>query len=79
MAAPNESTGLRIAVAMFATLSVILSLALFFLYSAYTSAQARLDLTLDQDKQLSKSQRLLQTQYDELKAELSKPADSRPK
>jgi hypothetical protein len=79
MAAPNESTGLSIAVAMFVTLSVILSVSLFFLYSAYSSAQARLDLALRENKQLSKSQRLLQTQYDELKAELSKPSDSRPK
>jgi hypothetical protein len=79
MAAPDESTGLKIAVAAFVTLSVILSVALFFLYSAYSAAQARLDFALDQNKRLSRSQRLLQTQYDELKKEMSKPSDSRPK
>jgi hypothetical protein len=78
MAALDESTGLRIAVAAFVTLSVILSVALFFLYSAYSSAQARLDLALHQNKQLSQSQRLLEAQYDELKKEMSKRSDSRP-
>jgi hypothetical protein len=79
MAAPDESTGLKIAVGALVTLSVILSVALFFLYSAYSSAQARLDSALHEIKQLSMSQSLLRTQYDELKKEMSQPADSRPK
>jgi hypothetical protein len=37
----NESRGLKIAVAAFITLSVILAVACYFLYSAYTEADAR--------------------------------------
>jgi len=41
MAEANESQGLKIAVAAFLMLSVILAVACYFLYSAYTSADAR--------------------------------------
>jgi hypothetical protein len=41
MAAADESQGLKIAVAAFITLSVILAVACYFLYSAYTTADAR--------------------------------------
>jgi hypothetical protein len=79
MAAANESQGLKIAVSAFLSLSVILSVALYFLYSAYSSAEARLDAALTQNQQLSKAQKLLQTQYDELKSQMSKLSDSRTK
>ena len=41
MSAPNEFVGLKIAVAAFISLSVILAVACYFLYSAYTNAEAR--------------------------------------
>ena len=41
MAEANESRGLKIAVAALVTISVILAVACFFLYSAYTAADAR--------------------------------------
>ncbi len=41
MAGANESQGLKIAVAAFITLSVILAVACYFLYSAYNAAEAR--------------------------------------
>jgi hypothetical protein len=79
MAAANESVGLKIAVAAFVTLAVILSVALYFLDAAYSSAEARLEIALTQNKQLSKSQSLPQKQYDELKTQMSKLPDSRTK
>jgi hypothetical protein len=73
MAAPNELAGLKIAVSAFISLSVILSVAVYFLYSAYSSAEVRLRATLNQNQQLSRSQTLLQKQYDELKTQMSNP------
>ena len=40
MAAANESQGLKIAVAAFVTLTVILAVTSYFLYSAYSRAEA---------------------------------------
>ena len=42
MAAANESQGLKIAVAAFIALTVILTVTCYFLYSAYAAAEARL-------------------------------------
>ncbi len=42
MAAANESQGLKIAVAAFIALTVILTVTSYFLYSAYSSADAKL-------------------------------------
>ncbi len=42
MAAANESQGLKIAVAAFIALTVILTVTSYFLYSAYASADAKL-------------------------------------
>jgi len=47
MAQPNEATGLRIAVAAFATLAVILAVTSYFLYSAYTRTEAQLHAERD--------------------------------
>jgi len=79
MAAANESQGLKIAVAAFLSLSVVLSVALYFLYAANATAEARLEFALIQNQQLSKAQRLLQRQCDELKMQINKLSDSRPK
>ncbi len=70
---------MKIAVAAFLSLSVILSVALYFLYAAYTQAEARLDAALTQNQQLTKAHALLQRQCDELRMQISKLSDSRPK
>jgi hypothetical protein len=54
MAAANESQGLKIAVAAFVTLTVILAVTSYFLYSAYSRADAQLESERDK---LSKSQK----------------------
>jgi hypothetical protein len=79
MAAPDESQGLKIAVAALLTISVILAVGLYFLYAAYSAAGARLDAALNQNRQLMKTQMLLQTHYNELKKQMSKPTESPPK
>ncbi len=47
MAAANESQGLKIAVAAFIALTVILTVTSYFLYSAYSTAEARLSKSED--------------------------------
>ncbi len=78
-AASNESQGLKIAVAAFIALSVILSVASYFLYSAYASADAKL---ISNTEELNKSrtvQRELQNQYDDIKAKVgTKASDADP-
>src|SRR3954468_3821701 len=54
MAAANESQGLKIAVAAFVTLTVILAVTSYFLYSAYSKAEAQLESERDK---LTKSQK----------------------
>ncbi|MFO0893098.1 MAG: hypothetical protein U0790_28670 [Isosphaeraceae bacterium] len=53
MAAANESQGLKIAVAAFVTLSVILAVTSYFLYSAYSRSEAMLE---SEKEKASKSQ-----------------------
>ncbi len=79
MAADNESQGLKIAVAAFLSLSVILSVAVYFLYSAYSQAEARFAAAMTRNQQLRQAQALLQRQCDELKLQITKLSDSRPK
>jgi cell division protein FtsB len=78
MAADLESRGLKIAVSAFISISVVLAVALYFLYSAYTSAEFRLADIRTQNEQLRKSHQLLQTRYDELKTQMNKLSASRP-
>jgi hypothetical protein len=79
MATANESQGLKIAVAAFLSLSVILSIALYFLYSAYSATEARLDTALTQNKQLHEAQTRLQTHYNELQKKMRELSDPRGK
>ena len=51
MAAANESQGLKIAVAAFIALTVILTVTSYFLYSAYSSAEARLQSANEEAQQ----------------------------
>jgi len=76
MAAAHDSPGLKITVAAFLSLSVILSVALYFLYSAYSSAEARLQFALTQNREMVKAQRLLEAQNADLRLQISKRFES---
>lgn len=54
MAAANESQGLKIAVAAFVTLTVILAVSSYFLYSAYSRSEAQLQ---SETEKLAKAQK----------------------
>lgn len=75
MAAPsNESQGLKIAVAAFIALSVILSVASYFLYSNYASADAQLQSANDKLRQAQKAQSDILTQYEEMRNKIGTKA-----
>jgi hypothetical protein len=74
MDANDESPGLKIAVAAFLTLSVILAVACYFLYSAYSSANARFESTRDELIRFRSAQNGLQKKYDDLRAAASSAA-----
>jgi hypothetical protein len=79
MATSNESPGLKIAVAAFITLSVILSITAYFLYNAYYAAQARLEVARTQNEFLIRSKKLLEIENADLKMQISKLSTGRPK
>ena len=70
MAAANESQGLKIAVATFIALTVILTVTSYFLYTAYSQADARLTSANDQLAQKSKESSLALNQYDEVRGKV---------
>jgi hypothetical protein len=70
MAAASESQGLKIAVAAFITLSVILSVTSYFLYSAYTSAEGRLELAKAEETKAKTGQSSILTQYEEMRTKI---------
>src|SRR5262245_24394376 len=67
MAASNESQGLKIAVAVFIALSVILAVTCYFLYSNYAVADARMTKANEDLNTAKKAQNLQQTQLEELR------------
>jgi hypothetical protein len=73
-AASNESQGLKIAVAAFIALSVILSVTCYFLYSAYSSADAKLTSNTEELNKAKTVQRELQNQYDEIRTKVGTKA-----
>src|SRR5438874_1318237 len=75
MAAANESQGLKIAVAAFITLSVLLSVTSYFLYSAYSSADARLTTTAEDLNKAKAAQGLIQNQYEDMRTKIGTRAD----
>ena len=78
-AASNESQGLKIAVAAFIALSVILSVASYFLYSAYASADAKLISNTEELNKAKSVQHELQNQFDDLKSKVgTKASDADP-
>jgi hypothetical protein len=70
MAAANESQGLKIAVAAFIALTVILTVTSYFLYSAYSSADAKLTSAEEKLSAQQKSANLAITQYDEVRGKV---------
>jgi len=70
MAAANESAGLKIAVAAFITLTVILTVTSYFLYSNASSAQARLDSERDAQIRAKKMAELALRQYDAMRTRI---------
>ena len=70
MAAANESQGLKIAVAAFIALSVILSVASYFLYSAYSSADGKLEKAKDDLSTAKAGQSDILNQYQEMRSKI---------
>ena len=70
MAAANESHGLKIAVAAFITLSVILSVTSYFLYSAYSSAEGRRELADQEASKAKSAQSAILTQYEDMRTKI---------
>jgi hypothetical protein len=77
MAAANESQGLKIAVAAFISLTVILAVSSYFLYSDLASAQARLEVAQDAQNHLRRAADVALTHYDEMRTRIgTKAAES---
>jgi hypothetical protein len=80
MAAANESQGLKIAVAAFVTLNVILAVTCYFLYSAYSRSEAQLETERDKSTKAQRSASDALNRYDDFRklagtrAEESDPA-----
>jgi hypothetical protein len=67
MAAANESQGLKIAVAAFVTLAVILAVTSYFLYSAYSRSEALLESERDKVAKANKAASDAVSQYNEFR------------
>jgi hypothetical protein len=70
MAAANESQGLKIAVVTFIVLTVILTVTSYFLYSAYSAADARLTSANDQLAEKTKASGMALNQYSEIRTKV---------
>jgi len=70
MAAANESQGLKIAVAAFITLSVILAVTSYFLYTNGASAEARLAIAEDTAKDKAKFADLSLKQFEDMRGRI---------
>jgi hypothetical protein len=75
MAAVNESQGLKIAVAFFISLSVILAVTSYFLYSSVSSTRWRLDSERDAHHFAKRATAMAVTQYDELRTRIGTKAE----
>lgn len=67
MAASNESQGLKIAVAVFVTLTVILAVTSYFLYSSYARSEGLLQSETDKASKAKREADEALTQYDEFR------------
>jgi hypothetical protein len=70
MAAANESQGLKIAVAAFITLTVILTVTSYFLYSNGASAEARLQSEQEAHTKTKSEKSLALTQYNDIRGKV---------
>jgi hypothetical protein len=75
MAAANESQGLKIAVAAFITLTVILTVTSYFLYSNGSSAEMKLQAETEAHNKTKSEKSLALTQYNEVRAKLGTKAE----
>ncbi len=75
MAAANESQGLKIAVAAFVSLTVILAVTSYFLYSNYDQASQQLAKAKDEESKAKRAQNDILTQYEELKKQVGSRAE----
>jgi hypothetical protein len=73
--APNDSPGLKIAVAAFISLTVILAVSLYFLYSAYSMANAKLIAANEMAAREKNVVNLLLHQYETLRAQIGTKAE----
>jgi hypothetical protein len=70
MAAANESQGLKIAVAAFIALTVILLVTSYFLYSAYAQADAQRTSAVEAEGKAKAGQSAAIKQYDDMRAKI---------
>jgi hypothetical protein len=75
MAEANESPGLKIAVAAFISLTVILAVTSYFLYSNLESAKAMLDSERDAQNRARRTATLALTQYDDMRTRIGTKAE----
>jgi flagellin-like hook-associated protein FlgL len=74
MTAANESQGLKIAVAAFITLTVILAATSYFLYSSASAFQARFDFERQAHAKARRTADLALNQYDQIRTRLGTKA-----
>ena len=74
MAAANDSQGLKIAVAAFIALTVILTVTCYFLYSAYAAADAQKAAAIEDAANKSKSASLALNQYEDVRGRVGTKA-----
>jgi len=75
MAAANESQGLKIAVAAFITLTVILLVTSYFLYANYASADAKAASAADAENKAKAGQSAALKQYEEMRLKVGARAE----
>jgi hypothetical protein len=75
MTTANESQGLKIAVAAFITVTVILAVTAYFLYSNVANAQARLASAREAEHRDKLAANLALRQYDELRTRIGTKAE----
>ncbi len=71
MRTEDDTSGLKIAVAAFISLSVILAVSCYFLYSAYSMAEARLADAQVELKRAKAAQQTLRDQYNDFRARVA--------
>jgi hypothetical protein len=75
MASANESQGLKIAVAAFIALTVILTVTSYFLYQAYSSSEAKLQSANEEISKKNQANSLALTQYQEVRGKVGTKAE----